>query len=214
MKWPWSRPSRDLPDYVDTPAGILAADGIHYHTTEPLLHEFAGPVVEKVGLGALVRRSGRWLRSGQTIAVVVLPLMLMALPWWWSLSLAIIVYALWTAFAPGLALPSLDGALGVLERPVVQALLYVAVLSAFASSGRLPAVWAGLGGFVAFRLGAVAAALRPVVGPIHTALYTLPPEDQALRSVIVREALRHGLSLPGIDRIEEQVRAFWRKGER
>lgn len=211
MKLPWSRPARELPDYVDTPAGILAADGVHYRTTEPLLREYAGPVVEKAGLGALVRRAGRWLRSGQTVAIVLLPFLLMVLPWWWALALVVMVYALWTAFAPGLVLPSLDGALRVLEQPPVQALLYIAVLSAFAASGRMPAVWAGLAGFVAFRLGAISAALRPVVGPIHATLYSLPAEDQTLRSVIVREALRRGISLPGIDRIEEQVRAFWRK---
>ncbi|MEM1114906.1 MAG: hypothetical protein AAF845_00950 [Bacteroidota bacterium] len=211
MKLPWTRPAREVPDYVDTPAGILAADGVHYHTTEPLLREYAGPVIEAAGVGPLVRRAGRWLRSGQTVAIVLLPLLLAVLPWWWALALTVIVYALWTSFAPGLALPALDGVLRALEPPVVQALVYITVLSAFAASGRTPAVVAGLAGFVAFRLGAVRAALRPVVGPIHTSLYTLPAADQTLRSVIVREALRRGISLPGIDRIEEQVRAFWRK---
>ena len=27
MKWPWSRPAPVVPSYVDTPAGLLAADG-------------------------------------------------------------------------------------------------------------------------------------------------------------------------------------------
>lgn len=213
MPLPWSRPAREAPLYVDTPAGILAADGVHYRTTEPLLRAYAGPVVEAVGLGALVRRAGTWLRSGQTMALVLLPLLLFVVPWWAALLLAVLLYALWTSFAPGVVVPPLDVAVRVLEVPAVQALLYIAVLSLFAASGRFEAVWAGVGGFVAFRLGAVEAALRPVVTAIHASLYPLPAPDQTLRSILVREALRRGISLPGIDRIETQVRAFWKRGK-
>lgn len=211
MPLPWSRPAREAPAYVDTPAGLLAADGVHYRTTEPLLREYAGPIVEAVGLGTLVRRAGTWLRSGQTLAVVLLPLLLFVVPWWAALFLAVLTYAIWTAVAPGAVVSSLEGAMRVLGSVAFQAVLYIAVLSLFATSGEFAAVWAGVGGFVAFRLGAVEAALRPVVTQIHQSLYPLPAPDQTLRSILVREALRRGLSLPGIDRIEERVRSFWRK---
>ena len=212
MTWPWSRPARDVPTYVDTPAGLLSADGTRYRTTEPLLREYAGPVVEAVGLGTLLTRAGVWLRSPQTLAAVLLPILLAVLPWWAAAGGALLLYALWSATAPGVVVPGAIGVLRVLEHPVVQGLAYIAVLSAFAAAGLFAAVWTGVAGFVALRLGLVGAALRPVVRPIQESLYPLPPADQTLRALIVREALRRGVSLPGIDAIEDRVRQFWKRG--
>ena len=214
MKWPGARPARDVPFYVDTPAGLLAADGVHYRTTEPLLREYAPGVVEAVGVGTLLQRAGVWLRSPQTLAALFLPALLLVMPWWAAAGTALLLYALWSAAAPGFVAPGLAGPLRVLEHPVTQGLVYVGALSAFAAAGRYDAVWTGMAGFVALRLGAVAAALGPVVGPMQEALYPLPAPDQTLRSLIVREALRRGVSLEGMDAIERRVREFWRRGKR
>ncbi len=214
MKWPGSRPVRDAPFYVDTPAGLLAADGTHYRTTEPLLRDYAGDVVDAVGLGVLLRQAGVWLRSPQTLATLFLPALLLVMPWWAAAGVALLLYALWSAAAPGLVAPGMVATLRVLEHPVAQGLLYVGVLSAFAAAGRTDAVWAGVAGFVALRLGAVAAVLRPLVAPMQEALYPLPAADQTLRSLIVREALRRGITLAGMGRVEERVREFWRRGKR
>ena len=213
MRLPGSRrPARSAPFYVDTPAGLLAADGTHYHTTEPLLREYAGEVIEAVGLESLLRRAGIWLRSPQTLAVLFLPALLVVMPWWAALGTSVLLYALWSAGAPGVVAAGLAGPLRVLEHPVTQGLVYVGVLSAFAASGRTDAVWAGVAGFVAFRLGLVGVPLRPVVGAMQAALYPLPAADQTLRGLIVREALRRGITLDGMDAIEARVRDFWRRG--
>lgn len=212
MTWPWSRrPTRDAPLYVDTPAGLLSADGTHYRTTEPLLREYAGPVIDAVGLGPLLLRAGVWLRSPQTLAAFVLLALLVVIPWWAAAGIALLLYALWSAGAPGLVLPGVIGTLRFLEQPVVQGLLYIGVLSAFASAGRIDAVWTGVAGFVVLRLGLIETVLRPIINPIQDQLYPLPPADQTLRGLIVREALRRGASIPGIDAIEARVREFWRR---
>ncbi len=214
MTWPWSRrPKTDAPFYVDTPAGILAADGTHYHTTEPLLREYAGAVLEDGNLGDLLRRAGAWLRAPQTAAVLALPFLLMVMPWWGALGVSVLLFALWASAAPGIATPRLAKLLFVLENPAFQGLLYIGVLSAFASSGQIAQVWAGMGGFVAFRLGAVGIALKPVLEAIWATLYPLPVADQTLRSILVREALRRGVALPGMAEIEARVRSFWKKGK-
>ena len=207
-----ARPPRPgAPAYVDTPAGIVSADGTHYHTTEPLLRGYAGPVVEAVGMGPLLRRAGAWVRSPRTLAVLALPALLAVLPWWVAAGMALVLYALWSALAPGTLFLSLARAMPVLESAAVQALVFIAALSAFAAAGRFDAVWTGLAGFAAFRLGAVEAAFRPVVGAMQRQFYRLPPADQTLRLLLVREALRRGVSLEGFDAIEDRVRAFWRR---
>lgn len=206
------RPERGAPPaYVDTPAGLLAADGTHYHTTEALLRDYAGPVVEAVGVGPLLHRAGAWLRSPRALAVLVLPALLAVTDWWLAAGLALVVYALWSALAPGTVVLGMVRAAPVLESAALQGLVYVAALSAFAAVGRLDAVWTGLAGFVAVRLGLVELALGPVVGAMQRSLYPLPPPDQTLRSLLVREALRRGVSLAGFDAIEGRVRAFWHR---
>ena len=212
MTWPWSRPAREVPAYVDTPGGIVAADGTRFHTTERLLHDYAGPVLDAVGLETLVRQAGVWLRTPQALAVILLPLLLLVVEWWWAAGLALIVYALWTVGAPGVVIPGLTGAARVLEHPVAQGLLYVGLLSALAAAGRYGAVWTGVAGFIAFRLGLVEALLRPVLRPALRELYALPPADQTLRGLIVRAAIRRGVTLPGVEPIEARVREFWQRG--
>ncbi|WP_412070179.1 hypothetical protein [Rubrivirga sp. IMCC43871] len=213
MKLPWTRPARETPAYVDTRAGLLAADGTRYRTTEPLLRDYAGPVVEAVGLGTLLARAGVWLRSPVTLAALALPVLLALLPWWTAAGLTMVLFALWAAAAPGIVAPGLIGTLRVLEHPVVQGLLYVVVLSAFANAGQFAAVWTGVAGFIALRLGLVSILLGPIVDPIQQMWYPLPPADQTLRSLIVREALRRGVNLAGMEAIEDRVRAFWRRGK-
>ena len=202
-----------MPAYVDTPAGIVAADGTRYRTTVALLRDYAGPVLDAVGLGVLVRRAGVWVRSPQTLAAVALPVLLVAAPWWIALTLALALYTSWAVAAPGLALPRLARVAGVLEHPVVQGLLYVGVLSALAAAGRVPEVWAGVGGFVALRLGLVGAVTDRALGPVWAGLYPLPVPDQTLRAFIIRAALRRGIPLPGTAEVEARVRRFWRRGE-
>lgn len=214
MRWPPSRPAREAPAYVDTPAGLFAADGTRYRTTEPLLRDYAGPVLDAVGLATLVRQAGVWLRTPQTLAVLLLPALLAVLPWWAAAATALALYAAWAVAAPGVVLPGLTGIARVLEHPVLQGLVYVGALSAFAAAGTFAAVWTGVAGFVAFRLGLADAVLRPALQPVLRSLYPLPPADQALRALIVRAALRLGVSLPGIDPIEARVREFWRRDER
>ena len=208
-----TRPARDTPDYVDTPAGLLAADGTHYHTTEALLRDYAGPVVEAVGVGPLLRRAGAWLRSPRTLAVLALPPLLAVAPWWVAAGVALVLFALWSALAPGTVVLGLTKAAPVAESAALQGLAYVIALSLFAAAGRFDAVWTGLAGFVAVRLGLVELALGPVVRAMQTSLYPLPPADQTLRSLLVREALRRGVSLEGFDAIEDRVREFWRREE-
>ena len=212
MRWPWSRPARDVPAYVDTPGGIVSADGTRFHTTEKLLREYAGGVIDAVGLDVLVRRTGVWLRSPQTLAVWVLPALLAFVPWWFALALALALYTSWTVAAPGLALPGVARAAAVLEHPVVQGLVYVGALSAFAAAGMFAALWTGVAGFVALRLGAVAAAVRPALAGVLDSLYPLPPADQTLRAFIIREGVRRGVTLPGVGEVERRVRNFWGRG--
>jgi hypothetical protein len=198
---------RDLPQYLDTPAGIVTPSGLRFRTTEALLEAWAGSVFTREPLGALVRRAEVWLRAPATVALVALPFLLLAFPPWVAGLAAVGLYVVDTLAFPAAPSRRLGAALAVLERPVVQGLLYVVVLSALGMAGNGGAVVVGLAGFVGFRLGAVQALLRPVLGPLLRRLYPLPVPDQVLRAHVVRAALRHGIRLPELERLERSAQA-------
>lgn len=206
MPLPWTRAAPDAPPFVDTPLGLLGAGGTHFRTTEALLRDYAAPVLDAEGLGALVARAEVWVRSPQAVGGLALLVLLATLPWGLALALAAAVYVLWTLTAPAVPHAGAARLLRVLEHPVVQALLYVFVLSALAGAGRFGALWAGLGGFVALRLGLVDALARPVLAPLLARLYPLPVPDQVLRGFILRAAIRQGIALPGLDAMERRLR--------
>lgn len=211
MTWPWSRPARDVPAYVDTPAGILSAGGVRYRTTKALLDDYAGPVFEAVPFRTLLRWAEAWQASPPAVAGAVLLGLLVVSSWPVALVTSLLAYGAWAVASPGMASPTGARLLGWIGHPVVQGLFFIGVLSALAAAGRTAETWAGIAGFVALRLGAVQALLRPALAPLLERLYPLPVPDQTLRAVILRAAVRHGLRLEGMREIEDRVRSFWNR---
>jgi len=200
-------PSTDAhPAYLDTPGGLISASGVHFRTTRALLEQFAGPVLEKVSLDTLLERAEVWLRSGQTVALWVLALLLFVLPPVGAALAALTVYLGWETLGLSFVSRRLVAVFRVLEKPFVQAVLYVAVLSYLGSEGHAGAVGVGLAGFVLIRWRVLPLALKPVLRLLRRPLYTLPPPDQVLRAFVLRAALRHNVDLPELEQLKRDLR--------
>lgn len=197
--------------YVSTPQGIFTASGVWFQATEEALRDYAGPVLAHVSLAELIQRAERWLRSPTTLAAWAFPPLLAVLAPVWAAVAALALFAGWTLLAPSLASRRAARVAGWLERPVVQGLFYVLVLSVLAAQGRIAAVVAGLAGFLLFRWGLVRRLLRVPLRAALRRLYPLPPEDQVLRAFILRAGLRHDVDLPQLQRIREQVARRWQQ---
>jgi len=198
------RPS--APPFLDTPGGIITVTGVHFHTTRALLDDFAGPVLEKVPLETLISRTEVWLRSGQTLALWALALLLLALPPLGAAAIAMTIFVGWEVVSPAFVSRRAVALLRVLEQPIVQAVLYVAILSALGIRGEVGAVGVGLLGFILMRWRVLPFLVRPAVQLLRRPLYTLPVPDQILRAFVLRAALRHNVSLPQLDRLKQQLR--------
>ncbi len=196
----------ETPAFLDTPVGLVTPSGVRFRTTRALLEEYAGPVLEAVSLEALVRRAEVWLRGGGTLAAWALALFLLPLPPLGAAALALTLYLGWETLSPAFVSRRGAAVLRVLEMPLVQAALYVAVLSTLGARGELAAVGVGLAGFVLIRWRLLGAALGPLVRLLRRPLFTLPAPDQVLRAFVLRAALRHGVSLPQLDRLREEMR--------
>lgn len=200
------RPRPESEPFLDFPGGIVTATGVRFHTTRALLEQFAGPVLEKVPLAVLIERAEVWLRSGQTLALWTLAPLLFLLPPAGAALIALTVYLGWETLGPALVGRRLVAVFRVLEKPLVQVALYVVVLSTLANQGQMGAVAVGLGGFVLVRWRVLALLTRPVLALLRRPLYTLPVPDQVLRAFVLHAALQHGIALPQLERLKEELR--------
>ena len=201
------RPERpDVPPFLDTPAGIITISGVRFRTTRALLEDYARPVLEVVPLETLIARTEVWLRSAQTLALWILAPALLLLPPLGAALIALTVYLGWEAISPAFVSRRLVAALRVLEQPLVQAVLYVAVISALGIRGELGAVGVGLLGFILIRWHILPFLARPLIQLLRKPLFTLPAPDQILRAFVLRAALRHDLSVPHLDAMKDRFR--------
>lgn len=195
--------------YVSTPQGLFTASGVWFQARAEELRRFAEPVLVHVPLEALVQRAERWLQAPQTAALWTLPLLLWAVPPLWAALGALLIYAAAEVLVPAAATRWGAALVSVLSRPVVQGLFYVLVLSLLAAGGQTAAVIVGLAGFVLVRWGVAGRLVQLAVRPATRALYPLPVPDQVLRAFIIRAALTHGVDLPVLRRMEEEIAARW-----
>ncbi len=208
------RTAHTTPAYIDTPAGILGAGGTLFHTTEPMLESYAGPLLDKEPLATFVGRAETWLDAPRTLAIATLPVWLFVLPWPLAVVATLLTYALWALAAPALASRLAVRLVAALSNPVVQAGILLVALSFLARSGHYDAVWAGLAAFVALRLGLVARILDPLLARAQARLYPLPVPDQVLRAFLVRGAMQHGVALSSLREIDASVRQTWKRIQR
>lgn len=191
--------------YVDTPAGIFTASGVWYHTTEKALQAYAGPVLAKEPLVKVFQDAEVWLRSPQTLALWALPALVVQLSPVGAALSALVIYVGWSLLGPGLVNRPALAVLRWLDKVLLQALFYVFMMSLLAAQGAFTALWVGLGGFILLRWGLVEKATGALVRWGVARLYPLPASDQVLRATIVRAALRHGASLPELDRMTDHM---------
>ncbi len=197
--------------FVDTPEGIFTASGVWFRTTEALLRRYAGGVFEREPLLKVLTDAEVWLRSPQALTLWLLPLFLMLIPPLSAALAALVVYVAWASLGPSFVSRTLARLFRLLDVVLLQAFYYVFTLSALAAQRHYAAVWVGLGGFILLRWGLVRWATQPLVRLLWTSLYRLPVPDQVLRSLILRAALKYGVSLPEIDRIQKEIRETLRR---
>ncbi len=191
--------------FVDTPEGIFTASGVWFRTREDSLYAYAGPVFDREPLARLFMQAEVWLRSPMALALWLLPLLLFMLSPLQAALAALVVYVGWESLGPSFVSRTVSGVFRVLDLVLLQAVYFVLTLSVLAAQEQFAALWVGLGGFILLRWSLVRMATQPVVKRIWATLYKMPVPDQVLRSFIIRAALKYRVSLPELDRIEQEI---------
>lgn len=193
--------------YVSTPRGIFTRSGLQFHTTEPLLQEFAGEVLKEVPLSTLISQTEMWLRSPTILGLVVLPLLLLLIPIPILVALlTLAVYFTWEVVGPGFSGPRMAKLAKMADNVFFQFVLYAVCL------GILSVVWQaaegviyGLAGFVLFRWNIISRMLHPLYEGVRRSMYSLPVADHVLRLMIIRTAMGRRIPLDPINEMEQRV---------
>lgn len=197
--------------YVDTPQGLFTAAGIWFHATETSIRSYAGPVLEAVPLEKLLRYAEVWLRSPQTLTLWAVPLLLAVLDPLPAVLAAVVLFLGWKVLGPSFTSLLAVRIVAMLDKVWLQSLYYVAALTLLSAVHPMTVVWVGLAVFVVVRWGVLAWLIDPLVRPLQRSLYELPVPDQVLRGFILRVAMKHRLSLPHLDRIEQDILSNWHR---
>ena len=199
--------------WVELPAGIFTADGVWFHTSESALREFAGEVVERIGMGNLLMTAGAWLRSADTIGALSLVFFLLVVHPVVAVLLAFAIYVTWDALSPSFAFIPLVRAVRALSGAALQGVLFVAVLSWLGMNDQLLGAILGLIGFVLLRWGVARSAVTRLEDR-YAGGDMIPKADRVLRGLLIRYALAMGITLPPTAVLEGQILEIWRRGKR
>ncbi len=201
----WLRLPKGQSTYVDTPQGIFTDELLWFRTREAWLNDYAGAVFERRKLGQLLADAAVWLRSSQTLALWLLPALLLAVSAPQAALATIVFFVAWKTLGPSLVSRAVIPVLRVLELVILQALLYVGTLSWLAALDRYAAMSVGLAGFILLRWGVLRMAVRPLAKVFWGWLYRMPVPDHVLRAIIVRAALHYRIVLADFAPIEEHI---------
>lgn len=193
------------PRYVDTPKGLFTASGQWFQTRESQLETFAGAVLDRRPLADLIEDADAVLAWPTTFTVWLLPLLALVMPWWGIVPVgAAVLFAAHLLTPSMLTVPQIRLARW-LRVAWAQGAYYVMMLSLLAQIGAWAAVGVLIAGFIALRWGWADNVILGAVRPMFKRLYPLPRPDQALRSVIVRYALKYRVPLPEIEAMERAL---------
>ncbi|MEM6645520.1 MAG: hypothetical protein AAF730_04630 [Bacteroidota bacterium] len=193
------------PRYVDTPKGLFTASGQWFRTRESQLEAFAGAVLDKRSVADLIDDADGVLAWPTTLTVWLLPVFALLMPWWSILLAGVAVLVAAHLVTPSmLTVPQIRLARW-LRAAWAQGAYYVLMLSLLAQAGAWPAVAVLIASFIALRWGWADTAILAIVQPVFRRMYPLPRPDQALRSVIVRYALKYRVPLPEIEAMERAL---------
>ncbi len=197
------------------PAGTLSSAGYRYQAKIEDLYEYAEKVFEYVPIAKLVDYADRWLESPRTLTIWAMPVLLMTLSPLQAALVGLGLYLVWKSFSPAMVSLALAKVFRLFGRVYLQGIYYVFMMSVLAATGQMTAMWTGLAGFIVLRWGLLERLVAPATERLHRALFALPVPDQVLRAFIHRAALKHRVSLPELERMEQRILQTWsrKKGD-
>jgi hypothetical protein len=206
-----SQKTPDFP-YLNTPNGIVTPRGHVFRTTEELLDEYAGELFKKYSKGDMLKKASAWIESTDGAGIILMLIFLLWLPPLPAAAASLLTAWVWHKSRSMLAGPGLTGFVKVIGNDFMQLLVALAPLSWFGMQGMYTHLAAGFLLFFLFKFGW----FRMLVGKISTEGTKRPGtglNDRILNMLITRFAIREGITLKNIEKMEQDLAEAVRKSE-
>lgn len=191
-------------EFIETPLGILTARGNWFHTTSEQINRFAPGLLKKVTLGKLVRAGEDWVRSPDSLSLLLYLGFVFLLNPWIALVLALAFHLLWNQNKSAFVSRPLTIVLKVLNSDPVLMLAALVVLSWLGISGQYVALGIGVVLYFLMKIGLFRKGIDKLYARPGKQGITL--NDRVFKMVIVKYALHYHVSIDEIDRMDEKIR--------
>ncbi|HCR48773.1 MAG TPA: hypothetical protein PLL64_06075 [Rhodothermales bacterium] len=190
--------------YVDTPRGIFVpSSGIQFSVTEAELEKRVGEVLHLKPLTSLIPLVSEWHKTGSTVALWVLPLLLLVLPLYpLSLTLSLMTWLLWELYAPPAISEAKMRILKLLGKPWLTLIVNLAIWLALANwyrltnqIGTVEGILMGLIGYVLLRFQLLYKMVENWLHRSWEKKFGMPIADFLLRTLLYKEAVNHNIGV-------------------
>ncbi len=192
---------RDTASFVETPIGIFTASGIWFHLTGRHLDRIAPGILQKEPLEDILDHAQPWVRSSEVVAIWAL---IVLVPWAGAgvaAGVALALFTLWYFNRGALAHPAATWLIRFISNDFLVHILAVASLSWTGMRGDGADAIIGMAVFLLFRFGW----LRTLLDKYLAAAGKPPMNDRILQMVVIRLALRHDLTVPGLATMRQDL---------
>lgn len=196
-----SERSKQAPEYIETPAGIFTTGGNWFRTNEKMLKSYAGKLLEIHPLATLIKKSESWIRSTDTIGIVLAMLLLFLLDLWAAVIFTLLLAFLWHHYRPAMISIPLTKIISNIDHDFMVVLIALIPLSYFGMEGFYEKLMAGLIFFIIFKFGW----FRNLSDKFAAGTNRIHVNDRILNMVLIRYAIKEDILPPSIEQMERDI---------
>lgn len=197
---------KDVPVFLETPAGLFTPSGNWFRVDRKTLDKYAGELFGKVPLEQLVVKSESWIRSTDSIGIVLSMTVLLFAGWLEALIFAVLAGLFWNRFRPSLAGVQSTKIIRIFDQDIVILVFALVPLSWFGMEGHFDKLGTGFLLFFMFRFGFIRK-----MGDRFFPSGKIPVNDRILNMLIIKHSIAEGITLPNLERMERDLLAAMEK---
>lgn len=203
--------SNNTPYYVETPAGFFTLGGNWFHTTKKKINQYAPGLTESYSIERLLKDAEIWVRSADSVTLILFMAFAYETNAYIAAIFALVFLPFWHFNKSAFVSYGMTSILKVLDIEFVLLLISVAALSVMGMNGAY--VQLGLG-FVFFFILKFGWYRKAVNKWYESRAKTVGLNDRVLKMIILKYALREGITPDEINKWESDISDLMAKRKR
>ncbi len=190
--------------FAETQMGIVTRFGDWFHITSEQIEEFVPGLLKKIELEQLVRSAQAWVKSADSLSMILALIMLVSFNPLVAAGLTLIFHFGWYINKSSLVAISVDSVLELLYKDGTQLVVSLVVLSYLGLMGQYLAVGIGLIFFFILKLGLLKKVWDKIFLRLKDGPLTL--NDRVMKMVIIKYAIYENVAPDEVQKMEEQIK--------